>query len=219
MANPGASRASPYPRRSQHPFSGGVYVHFARTSDSERDVRLFWHTDIDPSVVVAEAEPVPLAHADAIDIARFGDKVAVVLDDQGHELALISDGVGEIQLDIRGGSLAAGPVRLRYQVEGLKHLDAKLRTLERLSAFCRLGRYPKSLFAPETAAPKWANALQAYDGMTAGASQREIAAVLFGERMVREEWNGRSDFLRLRVQRLLNYARKMVDGGYRSLLR
>ncbi len=131
---------------------------------------------------------------------------------------MITDGVGEIQLDVRGGTLAAGPVRLKYQVEGLQHVDAKLRTLGRLSALCRLGRFPKSLFAPEISAPKWANALQAYDGMVAGASQREIAIALFGQRLVQEEWNGRSDFLRLRVQRLLSYARKMVDGGYRLLL-
>jgi len=169
-------------------------------------------------VVVAEAEPVPRSHTDAFDIARFGDMVSLVVDDEGHELVLITDGVGEIQLDVRGGSLVAGPVRLRYQVEGLRQIDAKLRTLGRLSALCRLGRFPKSLFAQDRAASKWASALQAYDGMLTGASQREIAAVLFGERMVLEEWNGRSDFLRLRVQRLLSYARRMVDGGYRSLL-
>lgn len=187
-------------------------------SDGDRESRLFWHTDVDPSVVVAEAEPVPSSHADAFDIARFGDRAVLITDGHGRELVLLTDGVGEIQLDVRGGTLAAGPVRLRYRVEGLAHVDAKLRTLTRLSALCRLGRFPKSLFPPETAAAKWANALQAFDGMTAGASQREIAAVLFGERLVREEWNGRSDFLRLRVQRLLAYARRMVDGGYRSLL-
>jgi hypothetical protein len=60
--------------------------------------------------------------------------------------------------------------------------------------------------------------LQAYDGLAAGASQREIAVVLFGETRVREEWKGRSDFLRLRVQRLINVGRDMVDGGYKRLL-
>ncbi len=72
------------------------------------------------------------------------------------------------------GPWRRGRCGCRYHVEGLTHIDAKLRTLMRLSALCRLGRFPKSLFPQETAAAKWANALQAFDGMTAGASQREI---------------------------------------------
>jgi hypothetical protein len=54
--------------------------------------------------------------------------------------------------------------------------------------------------------------------MVAGASHREIAAVIFSPKLVADEWNGRSDFLRLRVQRLLRYGRDMVAGGYRKLL-
>ena len=140
------------------------------------------------------------------------------MDAHGHEILLLADAAGQIQLEIGVGTLGEGPVRLSYQLEGFESLDAKLVTLMRLSAFRRLGRFPKSLFQPETAASKWIKALQAYDGMAAGASHREIASVLFGERLVQEEWNGRSAFLRLRVQRLLHYARKMVDGGYKHLL-
>jgi hypothetical protein len=62
-------------------------------------------------------------------------------------------------------------------------------------------------------------ALQAYDAVQAGASHRDIAAALFGEKAVKEDWYGRSDYLRLRVQRLVRMADKLVNGGYRNLLR
>jgi len=52
-----------------------------------------------------------------------------------------------------------------------------------------------------------------------GASQKEIAATLYGPQRVREDWAGRSDYLRLRVQRLLRAAERMATAGYRDLLR
>jgi len=56
-------------------------------------------------------------------------------------------------------------------------------------------------------------------GEPSRASHRDIAAALFGEKVVREDWSGRSDYLRLRVQRLIRTADKLVKGGYRDLLR
>jgi len=140
------------------------------------------------------------------------------MDSKGTEMLLLDDGAHQIQLNVTRGTLSDGPVRLHYHTAGFSLLDSKLRTLARLHAFQRLGRFPRTLFALEPAALKWARALQAWDGAAAGASQREIASVLFGEKAVREEWGGRSEFLKSRTQRLIKYGKEMVDGGYRKLL-
>ncbi|MEM8992176.1 MAG: DUF2285 domain-containing protein [Pseudomonadota bacterium] len=59
--------------------------------------------------------------------------------------------------------------------------------------------------------------LRAYDGRLAGASQREIAEVIFDlPRVSRDEWQSASE--RFAVIRLIRDARAMVEGGYRSLL-
>jgi hypothetical protein len=121
-------------------------------------------------------------------------------------------------LEVTAGSLTDGPALLHFDVTGFRTFSAKLRTLARLEALHRIGRFPRSLFPAETGAPKWAKALQAYDGMCAGASHREIGVALFGEKLVRDDWNGRSDYLHSQVRRLLAFARRMVDGGYKSLL-
>lgn len=111
----------------------------------------------------------------------------------GHELLLFSDGNHRIQLDLTAGSVLAGSVRFRYELSGFKHIEAKILTLRRLAMLCRLGRFPRGLFTPERRARRWMLALQAYDGIRAGASQREIAAVLFGVKTVQDDWRGRSD--------------------------
>ncbi|MFN3262163.1 MAG: DUF2285 domain-containing protein [Pikeienuella sp.] len=60
--------------------------------------------------------------------------------------------------------------------------------------------------------------LQAYDGCLAGASQRVIAEVIFRlSRVSRDEWQSAPE--RFAVMALLRDARKMVEGGYRALLR
>jgi len=60
--------------------------------------------------------------------------------------------------------------------------------------------------------------LQAFDGRSAGASQREIAEVVFQlSRVSRDEWQSAPE--RFAVIRLIRDARAMVEGSYRSLLR
>lgn len=54
--------------------------------------------------------------------------------------------------------------------------------------------------------------------MAAGAPQRELAEGLFGPPLTGRDWRGPSDYLRLRVQRLIRDAVHMRDGGYPGLL-
>jgi hypothetical protein len=60
-------------------------------------------------------------------------------------------------------------------------------------------------------------ALQALDGRAAGASQREIAAALFGRESVVDSWQPDSA-LRAQVRYLLRKAQELSLGGYRKLL-
>jgi hypothetical protein len=60
--------------------------------------------------------------------------------------------------------------------------------------------------------------LQAFDGRRAGATQQEIAQVIFNiGSLDRDEWQASS--ARHAVKSLLRDARAMIAGGYRRLLR
>jgi hypothetical protein len=72
------------------------------------------------------------------------------------------------------------------------------------------------LFARERRAARWILHLRVLDALDDGVTQREIGRTLFPP--VGGQWRGRSDFLRLRVQRLVRNARALSAGGYRELL-
>jgi hypothetical protein len=58
-----------------------------------------------------------------------------------------------------------------------------------------------------------------YLALTFGSRQTSLCPFeQFGETTVREDWNGRSQYLRLRVRRLIQVATALVQGGYRDLL-
>jgi hypothetical protein len=60
--------------------------------------------------------------------------------------------------------------------------------------------------------------LQAFDGRRAGATQQEIAQIIFNiERLGRDEWQ--ASWARQAIKSLLRDARAMIAGGYRKLLR
>ena len=55
--------------------------------------------------------------------------------------------------------------------------------------------------------------------MASSGSQRDIACLLWGRSRVHEDWNGRSDYLRMRVYRMIHSARRLVNGDWWTLLR
>ncbi len=63
-----------------------------------------------------------------------------------------------------------------------------------------------------------ARTLQALDGVHAGASQRDIAIVLFGDHRVQSDWTSDGE-LRAQVRYLIRRGKVCVNGGYRALLR
>ena len=62
-----------------------------------------------------------------------------------------------------------------------------------------------------------ARTLQALDGVYAGASQRDIAAALFGDHRVQSQWTSDGE-LRAQVRYLIRRGKDWMNGGYRSLL-
>jgi hypothetical protein len=182
------------------------------------EARIFWRADWNASVLAVEALPASQNDPDAFNIRRFEHLATVLRRADGTEHLLLSDGQRRLQLDIIAGSVLAGPVRFRCVLADSSKIEAKLLTLRRLILLSRLGRFPRGLYRPESRARRWAMALQAYDGRREDAGHRDIAGALFGDKMVQDDWSGRSDYLRSRVQRLLRTANSLVDGGYRALL-
>ena len=71
---------------------------------------------------------------------------------------------------------------------------------------------------PSRAALIHMRALQVLDALSASASQREIAVVLFGSTRVVRSWTPDGD-LRAHVRYLIRRSREFMQGGYRTLTR
>lgn len=178
--------------------------------------RIFFERRTDPHVLRCEAVP---RTTDDGDLIRMGSFSAILSGEDPAEQVLFSDGLHNIRLEVQRGTVLAGPVQLHFRFEGLEEVYAPLLTLRRLIAFHRLGRMPRQLYPRDRRIDRSILTLRAWDAHRAGASQREIAAALFGRADSDSAWNGPSDYLRSRVRRLLRAACGMVEGDWRRLFR
>ena len=179
--------------------------------------RPLWRRERFRHVLEAAAEQGGAA-SDCFDLGRFEPLATLYRACSGEEHLLISDGLRSVRLDVVGGSLEAGPVRLHYRLAGFTAVVGPLLVLQRLLAFNRTGRFSPALHQPEVRAPRWVAMLRAYDGVAAGATQRDVAETLLSRDAAVRRWRVAAPTVRSRAQRLVRAARLMADGGYLSLL-
>lgn len=174
---------------------------------------------MDPGTLRVVALPADADHPDAVDPQALQPWLTMVADHEG-EHAVLSDGWHHIRLDVAEGSLAEGrPVVLEYHLRGLASAEPKILPLRRLLDLYRHRRFSVSLYPPDRRVDRWIVVLRVHDAILAGASQRDIARVLFGDDPGTPAGTDRSDSLRSQVRRLAADARRMADGGYRALMR
>lgn len=209
-----ASGASERSVRSQ---DWGLHA-FERPERAAPEARPIWGADYHPYVLqsVAVEQPAP---SDAFDLASLGPLATLVRAAAGSEHLLVSDGLRAIRLDVLAGSLERGPVQLEYLLSGFASVEKPLLTLRRLMALRQGGRFSRSLHTSEPRTKRWVLLLRAFDGLAAGAAQREVAASLLSRSAGEPRWRSRASSIRSQVQRLVRNARAMAAGGYLELLR
>lgn len=164
--------------------------------------------------------PTPEDNPERIDPAILSRWMTAVTDRAGAEQAVLSDGRRHIRLEIDAGTLhGTRPVMLRYRLSGVVKVKPAVLTLTRFLDLYQHRRFSATLFPRDRRMPRWIQLLRVHDARMAGASQREIAEVLFGRDDVAKSWRGKSDAMRAHVRRLINDAQAMADGRYRGLMR
>jgi hypothetical protein len=179
--------------------------------------RPIWRKEVHPYVLAAIADP-KAEPANSFDLAEFASITTIARFEGAAEHLLLSDGLKTIRIDVMAGSLANGPVRLRYLLAGVAAVERPLLTLRRLLALQRGGTFSRALHPDERRARKWIMMLRTHDGLAAGASQRELAMTLLSRYAEQERWRSAASSLRSQVQRLARASRCLASGGYRALL-
>lgn len=186
----------------------------------------------DPNLVAGEAHPHWLTTTDDLLLVRAARRSVGDLKKPRFDLWRVP-GRKRLAQNIDGLLLTAEVSAQRLRVtlaDGLRHgaayvvtvpLGPRLRMrLGALDAQARMlaGEAPRvSASRPATrSALLHMRALQALDAAQAGASQRDIAQVLFGLEAVVRRWQADGE-LRAQVRHLLRRARAYRDGGYLAL--
>ena len=215
MYGPVPLRAAPIPSRS---FGGCTFVEHPNRAAPE--ARIIWHADFDPGTMAVAAIPADPADPDSLDLDRIASWLAVAIDREGREHAVLSDGWHHIRIDIEEGCLTGQQaVLLHFRLQGILSLQRRLLPLRRFLDLCRRRQFSRALFPPDPQIARSVDMLPVHDALGQGASQRDIATGLFGETRVAQDWTGSSDSLRSRVRRLVREAGAMARGGYRQLMR
>jgi len=107
-----------------------------------------------------------------------------------------------------------------FSVPADDHVQARCRAVNEFATSYNTGHRRQSMslgVRPTRSALTHMRVLQALDGARAGASQREIAAAIFGEGAVKDSWAPDSE-LRAQTRYLLRRGDALSKGGYRTLL-
>ncbi len=184
------------------------------------DAGIIWHADFDPGTIAVTAWPTDPRNPDCVRIDRLAPWLAIAVDAQAREHALLSDGWHHIRFDVEQGRLAGEQaVLLHYRLQNVASAEARLLPLRRFLHLYRHHRFGRSLYPPDPRIDRWIEMLRAHDALLAGASQREIAAALYGADRIARDWGEASDSLRSRIRRLVRDAHAMARGGYLTLIR
>lgn len=130
---------------------------------------------------------------------------------------ILRAGRATLQLTITGAQATIAPVAFSFLVRDIDELAAVSHRLSKLeglvSPSCSFGNAPPRWTARTR---KLRDALIALDGRRAGATNRQIAAVIYGHDWVEQDWPNAG--LQDRLRRDLLRGLALSSGGYRDLL-
>lgn len=175
---------------------------------------VLWRWQADPSTPVLSLSTAAPSDPDALDLKALDVASLVVRTEEGHQHVVVSDGVRRLRFAVVEGDVLAGPAACRFILPAHAVGGGALDSLRLLIALSDTGRLPSTPYRPPPKADRWPQILRAHDAREQGASQRDIAMLLFGEARVNEDWSGASDYMRMCVQRLIPAAEDLVAGGY-----
>ena len=143
--------------------------------------------------------------------------VHLLIDDRKRNHLVLVCGNLALQLLIEGADLLSGPVYLNFIIPGLTGIGSAIEKLVVLRQI--LARPSELLYTPRAWSARTLrlrNALIALDGHAAGASYRDVAAVIFGKDRVARDWPDPS--LKDHVRRSLRRGQAYASGRYRTLI-
>lgn len=195
----------------------GLYA-FADPSVAARQAPVFWHMAALKQVVRVRAAP-PTHHENLkpLTLSSFNVDRAAVIGVDNVPLVLMKGPGVHIPVEIHDVAVLTNPFAPVFEIDGFSDLNTQTELLKRLHRFTE--QAPSVANRPAFAIDeRLHHALIALDESLRGKTYRQIAITIFGEKIVAEDWQGPSQFLKDRTRRLVAKGTELMKGGYRDLL-
>ncbi|MEY9437315.1 hypothetical protein ABIF14_004406 [Bradyrhizobium elkanii] len=205
------------PRRFPQAEKWGLLA-FSDPALAARDAPVLWHARALKRVARLKAFPPREGDEGPPNVlADFKVERHAVIDADGRPLVLLKGRGVHVAVELHDLPVMTRRFRPVFELERLSELAAQTELLKRLQRFM-----VKETAPPETsflgADERLRQALLALDESLNGKTYRQIATAIFGAKMVADEWQGPSQFLKDRTRRLVAKGTELMRGGYRDLL-
>ena len=151
-------------------------------------------------------------------LRRLSCRRSLLITPDGRHHLVLTHGNRSVEVVCEGLDLLGSGITLRFQIDGLSQLNARMSVLETLRAITQ-ERPSRFQSRPRPQILRLRDGLIALDGSLAGASYREIAEVIHGKETTREAWRSASRSLKDKLRRDVKRGRVLMEGGYRKLLK
>ncbi len=181
---------------------------------------MFWHADAFGRVLsarVRETADAGLGSVVRIDAVRC--RKAVLRIAEGGQYLMLADPWRVAQLDCDGQDIGAEPFALEIVLDRFPDIEGSLRLAKTFADLYRNRPPPYHLLNGSVDGMRHRDALAALDRRKEGWSYREIAVFLHGEAEVRRCWSDPDQTMKNRVIRNVKRGFRVMNGGYRALLR
>jgi len=198
----------------------GACICFANPDQTALDAHVFWSIENYQRVVSAYARP----HKDqgfggVISLDEFNCRKTLLKSSNGEQHLLLADRRRVVQVRCIGEDIRVGPFALEPVVEGFPSVESPQRLIRTLANLYRNRNFTKPHSGWTVEGMRHRDALAALDKRRQGYSYREIAIFLYGENAVQSDWNNPNQTMKNRVIRSVKRGHRMMDGGYRKLLK
>lgn len=193
---------------------------FADSPDFDaRAAAVLWHPEHCPSILPLITHPANnIPQREVFRLSELRCRTLVLQATGNLQHVLVRDNARCLQLVVSGTDVLR-PVHLVTEaLVGRKRIRSHLSALRCLNDLHTSGQLLERHFPPEPRGQRLALVLQALDGRLAGASHREVAAVLFGRSRVESNWTDPGNYLRDRTRRAIRRGWALMSGGYLAFL-
>lgn len=193
-------------------------IFFPNPDQSAIEADVFWSEASYPNHIRVNVSPRQAGEIDEIfEASARLTRIRQLTDLEGREHILIQGDNCAIQVRAYGLSLrSTHPVKMTFDLSGPSQMEQQFKLIKQARKAYSPCSADNLIWSPK--AERLRNGLIALDVIEAGMPLRSAAEIIYGKERVDEDWQPHKRAMKDRLRSQMEAARKLRDGGYRTLL-